>query len=96
MLSSCIYFGFLYDVLGRKNLFLMRLLFSSLLTMLVPFITFLPVIIIALVMTSVSLTVPFITDLVQYNKRGLAYSYLGILFISATAMVYFLIEFGIY
>jgi len=95
ILTSALYFGVLYDVMGRKQLFMMRLFISSLATMLVPFITFLPIISFALVMCSVSLTVPFITDLVQYNKRGLAYSYLGCLFTVAIAMSYILIEFGI-
>lgn len=96
MLTSCIYFGLLYDIIGRKQLFMMRLFMSSFTTILVPFITFLPMIVISLVMCSVSLTVPFVADFVQYNKRGLAYSYLGCLFTLATAMIYILIEFGLH
>lgn len=46
----------------------------------------------ALVMCSVSLTVPFIPDLVKFNKRGLAYAYLGLLFTVAILLFFIIIE----
>ena len=47
-------------------------------------------------MSSVSLTTPFIPDLVQFNKRGLAYAYLGLLFTFALLTVFFIIELEIH
>lgn len=38
-------------------------------------------------MSSVSLTVPFITDFVSFHKRGVAYSYLGLLFALASVVM---------
>jgi drug/metabolite transporter superfamily protein YnfA len=43
-------------------------------------------------MSSVSLTVPFIPDLVKFNKRGLAYAYLGLLFTMALLIFFLIIE----
>ena len=39
-------------------------------------------------MSSVSLTVPFIPDLVKFNKRGLAYSIIGLLMSLAVVSMY--------
>lgn len=60
--------------------------------MLVPFITFFPMISLALVMSSVSLTVPFVPDVIKFEKRGLAYAYLGLVFISAILIIFGIIE----
>lgn len=46
-------------------------------------------------MCSVSLALPFITDLVNYHKRGLAYAYIGCLFTLAVSMVYLLVAIDI-
>jgi MFS family permease len=96
LIGNAIWFGFVFDIMGRKNVFMMRLMICSISTILVPFITFFPMITNALIMGSVSLTIPFIADLVKYEKRGLAYAYLGVLFIIAMTIVYFMIEFGIH
>jgi hypothetical protein len=74
---------------------MMRLLVTSCVTILAPFVTIIPLLPPAVVMGSVSLTVPFITDFVKYSKRGLAYAYLGVLFIFALSIVYLMLEFGI-
>jgi hypothetical protein len=46
----------------------------------------------ALVMSSVSITVPFIPDLVKFNKRGLAYAWLTVCFLITLIFVYGLLE----
>ena len=80
-------FGFMFDLLGRKQIFTMRVCVTSIATMLVPYIKFFPITSLALVMSSVSLTVPLIPDLVCFNKRGLAYSYMGLLFAIAIVVM---------
>lgn len=92
LVLSCLFFGFMFDIVGRKQIFMMRLMVTSIATILVPFITFFPCICLALVMSSVSLTVPFIPDLVKFHKRGLAYAYLGIMFIFAILIVFGMIQ----
>jgi hypothetical protein len=71
---------------------MVRLMVTSLATILIPFIKFFPLISLALVMSSVSLTVPFIPDLVKFPKRGLAYAYLGLLFVLAQLIVFGIVE----
>ncbi|CDW86857.1 UNKNOWN [Stylonychia lemnae] len=56
---SCLMFGFMFDLLGRKQIFTMRVCVTSIATMLVPYIKFFPITSLALVMSSVSLTVPY-------------------------------------
>lgn len=80
-------FGFMFDILGRKQIFTMRVCVTSIATILVPYIKFFPITSLALVMSSVSLTVPFIPDLVSFSKRGLAYSYLGLIFAFAIVIM---------
>lgn len=89
---SCLMFGFMFDILGRKQIFIMRVMVSSISTALIPFIPYKLVACLALVMSSVSLTIPVIPDLVKFNKRGLTYAYLGLLFAMAMLIVFVFIE----
>lgn len=57
-----------------------------------PFIHIEAIVCLALTMSSVSLTVPFIPDLIKFNKRGLAYAWLGTTFIVALVAVFFIID----
>ncbi len=87
LIFSCLLFGFLFDIAGRKQIFTMRTCVTSISTILVPYITFFPIISLAVVMSTVSLTVPFVTDMVSYHKRGLAYSYLALTFVIAIVIM---------
>lgn len=86
----------MFDILGRKQIFTMRLLISSIATIASPFIHIEAIGCLALVMSSVSLTVPFIPDLIHFNKRGLAYAWLGTTFLIALVAVFFIIQSEIY
>jgi MFS family permease len=87
LLGSCFLFGFMFEIVGRKKIFTMRLLVTSVASAFVPFIMKIPVKIIqlipaqtfAFVMSSVSLTVPIIADFVKYRRRGVAYGYMGLI-----------------
>jgi MFS family permease len=87
LLGSCFLFGFLFEIAGRKKIFTMRLLITSLASAFVPFyklidfwiIPVLPIQSLAFVMCSVSLTVPVISDFVKYRRRGVAYGYMGLI-----------------
>lgn len=46
----------------------------------------------ALVMATVSLTLPIIPDMVKFRRRGLAYAWLGLVFAIALGVVLFLIR----
>ena len=98
---SAIIFGFMFDILGRKQIFTMRVMICSLSTIAIPFIRYesifslpivKPVASLALVMSSASLTVPFIPDLVKFNKRGLTYAYVGVMFTFAMLLITFIIR----
>ena len=77
---------------------------TSIATILVPFMKLIPIPIfhifpiqsLALVMSSVSLTVPFIPDFIKFEKRGLAYSYTGLLLAMAMVGMYFLLDLEIH
>ena len=85
LLGSCFLFGFFFEIAGRKRVFTMRLLVTSVCSAFVPFISripwkivqYIPVQSLAFVMSSVSLTVPVISDFVKYRRRGVAYGYMG-------------------
>lgn len=88
-------FGFLFDFLGRKQIFIMRVFVSSIATIIIPFIKINAIGGLAIVMTSVSLTVPFIPDFVKKEKRGIAYAWLGLTFILSTIIVLLVFEFDV-
>ena len=103
LIFSCLVFGFMFDLLGRKQIFTMRVCVTSISTILVPFlklvpfdlISMFPIQSLALVMSSVSLTVPFIPDFIKFEKRGLAYSYTGLLFALAMVGMYISLYFEV-
>ena len=100
LIFSSLIFGFLFDILGRKQIFTMRVCVTSIATILVPYmklipfrlINWFPIQSLALVMSSVSLTVPFIPDFIKFEKRGLTYCYTGLLFASAMITMYLLLH----
>lgn len=100
LIFSCIIFGFLFDMQGRKQIFTMRVCMTSIATILVPYMKLIPFPIVhifpiqslAFVMSSVSLTVPFIPDFIKFEKRGLAYSYTGLLLSLAMVVIYILMD----
>ena len=87
LLGSCFLFGFMFEIAGRKKIFTMRLLVTSVASAFVPFIMnihfwiieYIPAQTFAFVMSSVSLTVPVIADFVKYRRRGVAYGYMGLI-----------------
>jgi MFS family permease len=95
LLISCLLFGILFEIMGRKRIFTMRLCVTSICSLCIPFfkkidywmINIIPTQTLAFVMCSVSLTVPFIPDFVKYRYRGLAYSYTGLLFAIALCAI---------
>ena len=100
LLLSCLFFGLLFEIVGRKKIFTMRLCITSLASLLVPYskripfwvFEILPVQTLAFVMCSVSLTVPFIPDFVKNKYRGLAYGYLGLLLAFALVVILTIVE----
>jgi len=90
LLVSCFIFGILFEIVGRKRIFTMRLIVTSVASLVVPFIDklaekiefvkYIPVQSLSFVMCSVSLTVPVISDYVKYRRRGVAYGYMGVIF----------------
>jgi MFS family permease len=90
LLVSCFIFGILFEIVGRKRIFTMRLIVTSVASLSVPFIdkiaekipfvNYIPVQSLSFVMCSVSLTVPVISDFVKYRRRGVAYGYMGMIF----------------
>jgi MFS family permease len=90
LLVSCFIFGILFEIVGRKRIFTMRLIVTSVASLSVPFIdklaekiplvNYIPVQSLSFVMCSVSLTVPVISDFVKYRRRGVAYGYMGVIF----------------
>jgi MFS family permease len=90
LLVSCFIFGVLFEIVGRKRIFTMRLIVTSVASLSVPFIDklaekisfakYIPVQSLSFVMCSVSLTVPVISDYVKYRRRGAAYGFMGIIF----------------
>lgn len=87
LLISCVIFAFLFEIIGRRRIFTMRLLITSVFSFMVAFgwwfqqwwllswLEFFNWQTTAFTMCSVSLSVPFIADFVKFKKRGLAYSY---------------------
>lgn len=73
----------------------MRTAVSSISTILVPFIPMDAVSCLAMVMSSVSISIPFIPDLIAFDKRGVAYAWLGLVFIGALLTIFLIIEFNI-
>ena len=87
LVGSCLLFCCLFEIVGRKKIFTMRLCVTSIASLMVafgpqlpiPFVKDLPFQSFAFVMCSVSISVPVISDFVKHKKRGLAYSYTGFL-----------------
>ena len=103
LLASCILFGVLFEIMGRKKIFTMRLCVTSIASLCIPFfkkidfwlINILPMQTLAFVMCSVSLTVPFIPDFVKYRYRGIAYSYTGLMFAIALVCIQLIMDMDI-
>lgn len=94
LFGSCLLFGILFEIVGRKRIFTMRLLVTSVCSLFVPFLPiieksvpilgYVPVQSLSFVMCSVSLTVPVVSDFVKYRRRGVAYGYMGLILAIAT------------
>jgi MFS family permease len=105
LLLSCFIFGILFEIVGRKRIFTMRLLVTSLCSLFVPFIDdlankypifgYVPVQSLSFVMCSVSLTVPVVSDYVKYRRRGAAYGYMGIIFALSLVVAIYLADINI-
>jgi MFS family permease len=103
LLGSCVLFGFLFEIVGRKRIFTMRLIVTSIASLAVPFIKKIPWDLIqlipaqslALVMCSVSLTVPVVSDFVKYRRRGLAYGYTGCLLAFSLIILLTILDFDV-
>ncbi len=105
LLVSCFIFGILFEIVGRKRIFTMRLIVTSIASLSVPFVDklaekvsfvkYIPVQSLSFVMCSVSLTVPVISDYVKYRRRGVAYGYMGIIFAVSIVISIILSDFDV-
>ena len=104
LLISCLIFGCLFEIVGRKRVFTMRLCMTSLFSFMVAFADYItwpllsfvktiPFQTMAFIMCSVSISVPFIADFVKFKKRGLAYSYTALLLALALVFIMSIINF---
>lgn len=101
LIGSCLLFGILFEIGGRKKIFTGRLCVTSCASLLVAFGPQIPIPIVkqlpfqsfAFVMCSVSISVPVISDFVKHKKRGIAYSYTGLLLALALITVQLVYKF---
>lgn len=108
LLISCLFFGCLFEIVGRKKVFTMRLCVTSCCSFMVAFadkiwlpfdflnfIREIPFQTMAFVMCSVSIAVPFIADFVKHKKRGLAYSYTASMLAFAILLIMSILNFDV-